>query len=185
MKLRIIESVLLFFLAAGCASKPAKAPESEPEHDANRSAYHQPLSTPGARFANLPQTVRSTVLAQAGMAEISDVEKIHHEGRVIYKISFREEHSYPPLFVGGDGSVLHPDFTVAVQAPEQTANVPVADLPPGVSHVLKEHHSESDVSAVSRENWGDHIVYIISFKDDLHLPKLYVVADGTTLIPAH
>jgi len=184
MKLFVLLAVMMAGLLAGCATRESASPEPETPRDNTRSAYSQPLSTPGSRFASLPQPVRNTVLAEAGMAEITDVKKESKEGRMIYTVYFRDPRVFPPLIVGADGSVLHPDLTVAVAAPQQSASVSVNDLPVSVSKVLKEKSSDGEVSSIDKETWGDHTVYIVSFKNDAHHPKLYIVADGTILVPA-
>jgi len=181
----ILGPVALAILLAGCATQHKPKPVAvapEPEYP-----YHSPLSTPGARFAALPTVVQNTVRSEAGTAEIVDVRKDTRDGRSFYKITFREQRAYPPLYIGPDGSVLNPDLSVSVPAPQEaTAEVKLNDVPLGVVKAIQQRPSGqmSDVASVSKENWGDHTIYIVTFKDEIKNPKLYVVADGTVLIQA-
>jgi len=180
MKAWILEAALVAGLVAGCAKNQGNYGPG-PEGKAARHPYSQPLSTPGARFGSLPQNVQTTVLSEAGTAEIADVIKEIDDGRVVYKIYFREADTFPPLFVGADGSVLNPDLTVAVPARQvTTTGLKVADLPLSVSKVLQDRAPNAEVASINKETWGDHVVYVITFKDEAR-PKLLIVADGTVL----
>ena len=61
-----------------------------------------------------------------------------------------------------------------------------ADLPVGVTRAVMERvpEAEREVDGIKQEMWGDHKIYVVSFKQDLRYPTLYIVADGTMLIPA-
>src|SRR2546422_1387451 len=41
--------------------------------------------------------------------------------------------------------------------------------------VFKEKAPDEEVSSIHRELWGDHTIYVISFKDEARNPKLYIV----------
>jgi len=153
----------------------------------NDSPYTTPLSTPGARFGLLPQVVQNTVRSEAGSAEIIDVRRQISEDTLYYKISFRDYVNFPPLLVGVDGSVLNSDLTVAVPAPQEASlEVKFTDLPPVVKKVIQEKHLASQISSVNLENWGNHTVYVFTYKDEAQPQpqKMYIVADGTLLVPA-
>ena len=110
MKAHILPVVLLVGLLAGCATK------TETQKAEDKTPYHRPLTSLGAKFGALPPAVQSTVLAEAGGAEITDALRDTSSGRVVYKIYFRDPDVFPPLFVAPDGSVLNYDLTVAVSA---------------------------------------------------------------------
>jgi hypothetical protein len=124
--------------------------------------------------------VQSTVLAEAGGADIEDAFRDTSSGRVVYKIYFREPDIFPPLFVAPDGSVLNPDLTVAVSAVQGTRVKP-ADVPAKVMKVIDEHAPVAGYAAINKENWGDRVVYIVTFKDEAHYPKLFITADGNLI----
>ena len=171
-------------LVAGCAHHHKQIEEPVAETELH-NPYTKPLSTPGTRFGSLPQAVQNTVRSEAGTAEIIDVSKEITRGRVVYTISFKESDVYPPMLVGADGSVLNPDLSVAVRAPRDTGIVKFGDLPLEVTKALQERAPESEIASIRRETWGDHIVYIVVFKDEARYPKLQIVSDGSFLIQAH
>jgi len=170
---------------AGCARHRHASPTSEPfEHQA-ANHYTTPLSTPGARFGLLPQVVQNTVRSEAGTAEIIDVKKETSGDKMYYKISFRDSVNFPPLLVGMDGSVLNPDLSVAIPAPQEpSVEVKLSELPPAVKKVVQDKQVAPQIASVSLENWGNHAVYVFNLKGDSHQQKMYVVADGTLLVPA-
>jgi hypothetical protein len=193
MKFYFLGALLLLSFFAGCArhrstyatddnAPPQKNAYNPPPQD---NHYKNPLSTPGARFGSLPPVVQNTVRSEAGTAEIVDARKEISDGRIFYKISFRDYNNFPPLLVGADGSVLNPDLTVAIPAPQEPSQeLKLSDLPPPVKKVLEDRKLLGEVASISHEHWGNHMVYIVSFKEAAHQEKLHIVADGTMLIPA-
>jgi len=185
MKFFVLQLLLVLVLPAGCARHRAKLVSTEAiatQTTVQKSAYDNPLSTPGARFGSLPAVVQNTVRSEAGTAEIIDARREISDGRLYYKISFRDPKTFPPLLVGPDGSVLHSDLSVAVPAPQEVGqSIKPSDLPVTVKKVVDEKQPGAEIVSVNLENWGTHAIYIISFKDDK--PKLYIATDGTVLIP--
>lgn len=173
-------------LVPGCfrhhrAEEPSPAPVAGKE----QYPYNNPLSTPGARFGALPQVVQNTVRSEAGTGEIIDVRKEAKRGITYYKISFRNPTVYPPLYVGQDGSVLNPDLSVAVQIPQDTSvEVKLNDVPSSARKVIQDKSGAADIVSINQESWGEHTVFVVTYKDEAHNPKLYVLADGSLLIPA-
>jgi hypothetical protein len=174
MRLHVFGAVLLGVLLCGCES-PQAAKKAE-----TKTPYNKPLTSLGAKFGALPPAVQATVLAEAGGADIVDAVRETGSGRVVYKITFREKDIYPPLLVAPDGSVLNPDLTVAVNA-IQGIRVKKADVPASVIKVIDEKGPTSGPSVINKETWGDRTVYIVSFKDEAHYPKMFIAADGTVL----
>ena len=174
MKTHLLPVVVLVGVMAGCATK------TETRKADHQTPYHKPLTSLGAKFGALPPAVQSTVLAEAGTAEIVDAFRDTSSGRVVYKISFREPTVFPPLFVAPDGSVLNPDLTVAVSAVSGT-RLKRSDVPAKVIKVIEEHGPIAGYTAINKETWGDRVVYIVSFKDEAHYPKMFITADGTII----
>jgi hypothetical protein len=171
MKLHTVAAALLAVLLAGCAT-PKQSQQAE-----HTTPYLKPLTSVGAKFGALPPVVQATVLAEAGGAEIVDAYRDTASGRVVYKIYFRDPDIFPPLFVAPDGSVLNPDLTVAVSAAHGTRVKP-ADVPPKVMKVIEEHQPTAGFTAIHKETWGDRVVYIVSFKDEAHYPKIFITSEG-------
>jgi len=183
MRIQTLLAVSLAGIVAGCAAHRDQKAEYS-------SAFKKPLLSPGAQFGALPPAVQNTIIAEAGSEVIWDVVKDNSSGQTVYKIYFENRDIYPPLYVARDGSVLNPDLTVAVKAPEQTAAtagintgtaVKLTDLPQKVLDVIHEQTSRTDISEIDKATWGNRTVYIFTFKDESHYPKVYVEADGTLL----
>lgn len=177
-------------LVAGCAHHSTqKTPE--PQATTASYPYTKPLTSLGAKYGALPTAVQNTVRAQAGVEELADVLKESTADRVYYKILFKQTRNFPPLYVAADGSVLNPDLTVAVPAPQEGSalasapptKVQMQDLPTDVSKTIKERASNVEPASITKEIWGNHVVYVVSFKEQI--PKLYIMGeDGATLTEA-
>ena len=181
--------------AAGCAShheqiKHTSGPKNTPVvHET--TPFNKPLLSPGAQFGALPPPVQNTVIAEAGSEVIWDVVRDTSSGQTVYIIYFENQDIYPPLYVARDGSVLNPDLTIAVHAPEYkaaalganatTTTVKLTDLPHKVLEVVHQQAGHSEVATIDKATWGNRTVYIVTFKDEKQYPKLYVEADGTLL----
>ena len=174
----------LTMLLSGCTTQP------KPQAAITPYPYDRPLQSIGALFVGLPPAVRNVVRAETGSAAIANIAKGSHSGRIVYIIYFENPEAFPPLYVSPEGSVLYPDLAVAIPAPREpgmvlpgsaVTGVKPAELPPNVLRVLKERAPNAEITYVNRESWGDRFVYIISFRDETHNPKLYVATDGTVL----
>jgi hypothetical protein len=147
--------------------------------------------SPGEQFGRLPPTVQNTIRAEAGTANISRILVYRPEGRPVYVIEFENSPLYPePLYVAPDGSVLNPDLTVAMGAAQgpggstsggAATGLGLADLPAPVLNVLPNVAPGAVVSSISKELWGDKSVYVLTFKDEAHHPRLFIASDGTVM----
>jgi hypothetical protein len=189
MKLRILLALASILLAAACARHHSDAPAPAPTA-AHSYPYRKPLTSLGAKFGALPMAVQNCVRAEAGMQEVAEVSKSSTATLVYYKIDFKDPANFPPLYVAADGSVLNPDLTVAIPAPQDASGglsggpasvVTIKDLPANVVAVIAERAPGADIDSISKEIWGNHVVYLVSFKDAEHNPKLAVSAEGTVL----
>jgi hypothetical protein len=174
MKSPVFLVVPLALLLAGCETADTA------QNAAHQTPYHKPLTSPGAKFGALPPTVQLTVLAEVGPEEIVDAVRDTSSGRVVYKVYFRDSEIFPPLFVAPDGSVLNPDLTVAVSAAHGTRVKP-ADVPASVKKAIPERAPTAEVAYINKETWGGRTVYVVSFKDPAHNPKMLFGEDGSVL----
>jgi hypothetical protein len=161
-------------LLAGCAT------QNQTLTAERETPYHKPLTSPGAKFGALPPIVQLTVLAEVGPEEVVDAVRDTSSGRVVYKIYFRDSELFPTMYVAPDGSVLNPDLTVAVSARPGTRVKP-ADVPASVKEAIPKRAPISEVAYISKESWGERTVYVVTFKDEAHTPKLLLGEDGTVL----
>jgi hypothetical protein len=174
MKSHVFGAVVVALLVAGCATHNKTQPA---EH---RTAYHKPLTSPGAKFGALPPVVQRTVLAEAGAAEMLDAVRDTSSGSVVYRIYFRDQDIYPPLVVAPDGSVLNADLTLAVNAAHGT-RVKSAEVPASVMKAIPERSPSGEVAYINMETWGGRIVYVVTFKDEAHNPRLLIASDGSII----
>jgi hypothetical protein len=202
MKQFCLIAMLSAAVVAGCAShakfaetEPATAPAPEPSvaaaHPGARPMPHMPYSFPlvsiGEKFNGLPPAVQNTIRAQVGTLPLTDIVKDTSSGATVYKIYFENEELFPPLHIAPDGSVLNPDLTVAVAAPEEMIGIAsgggqslkTSDLPAPAMKTIQERAPSAEIARIAKEVWNGHDVYIISFKDPGHNPKLYISPDGT------
>jgi hypothetical protein len=162
----------LAVLLAGCETS------NQSKLAAQKTPYHKPLTSPGAKFGALPPVVQRTVLAQVGPEDVLDVNRDTSSGRVFYKITFRDPDVFPPLYVSPDGSVLNPDLTVAVSA-VRGIKVKPEEVPAIVKKTILERAPTVEVSYYNLESWGGRVVYVVNFKDETHNPRLLVASDGS------
>ncbi len=174
MRSPVLLVVPLMVLLAGCAT------QNKSRTAAQETAYRKPLTSPGAKFGALPPIVQRTVLAEVGQEEVVDAVRDSSSGRVVYKIYFRASDLFPPMYVAPDGSVLNPDLTIAVRARPGMLVKP-DDVPASVKKATHERAPAAVVAYVNKERWGERTVYVVTFKDEAHNPKLLLGEDGTVL----
>jgi hypothetical protein len=182
MKARLFCGLVSLGLMVGCASHRDSVTYV--------SAYLRPLASPGGKFGALPPAVQNTVRAETGSAEIEDVVTIHRADQTSYEIYFRDDGILPPLLVSSIGSVLNPDFSVAVSAPSEASK---SATPPSITRVqrielaspvvrtIDERAAGAAIQSIDRATWGDRAIYIITFADEREHPKLYITGDGVVL----
>ena len=52
-------------------------------------------------------------------------------------------------------------------------------MPPIVVKVIEEHGPLTGYRSINKELWGDRSVYVVTFKDTAHYPRLFIMADGS------
>jgi hypothetical protein len=197
MKRNFFQAILGVGLFAGCATQPQYTESELPkqmaaESNLEQTPYRLPLISIGAKFSGLPPAVQNTIRAEVGTLTMSDIVKDTSSGKTVYQIYFRNAELFPPLYIAPDGSVLNPDLTVAVAAPEEHIGVSSSgpgltpsDLPPEVMKTIQNKAPSGEIAHIFKETWGNQQVYIVSFKDPSHNPKLYVASDGSMVGGAH
>jgi len=120
------------------------------------------------------------VLAQVGAAAVVDTVRDTSSGQVVYKVYFRESDLFPPMYIAPDGSMLNPDLTVAVSARTGTRVKP-EDVPPKVKKAIPEKAHSSEVAYINKEMWGERTIYVVTFKDEAHNPKLLLDEEGVVV----
>jgi hypothetical protein len=174
---------LLVVVAAGCIQGPQAS-----SNDYENSYLHS-LASPGTQFAELPAAVQRTVRAETGAALIARIDKGQSEGRTVYRIAFQDGELFPPLYVSPDGSVLYPNLSLAVGAPQDIFSVgaqgPIArvspdDLPPPVMRTIQRLAPDAQIDMIVSEARGGQAAYRVSFKGGVR-PGFTILADGTVV----
>lgn len=167
-------SIAVLAALCGCAEQPLVT-------------YDQPLTSPGGEFSKLPPAVQNSVRAEAGMAEIERINRNPNGPTAVYEIRFRNEASYPPLYLATDGSVLNPDLTVAVGASKDTiaastgseaSGVKMSDLPNNVILTIRRQVPTGEVDSISRVTAEGLMYYSVTFKDPTRHQALMIRDDG-------
>jgi hypothetical protein len=174
MKSLVLLVVPLTVLLAGCAT------QNQTQAVATKTPYNRPLTSPGAKFGALPPIVQLTVLAEVGPEQVVDAVRDTSSGRVVYKVYFRDSELFPTMYIAPDGSVLNPDLTVAVNARPGT-RVKITEVPASVKEAIPKRAPAGEVAFISKESWGGRTVYVVTFKDEVHTPRLLLGEDGTVL----
>jgi hypothetical protein len=188
MRLPVLLAALLAGLMAGCAHhpQPSAAAVDTPQYNA---LYSKPLTSLGAKYAQLTPAAQTTVLAEVGSAQIYDVVKEQRDGRVYYVVTFRDASTFPPLYIAQDGSVLKPDLSVLLAAPKEVGGnasslISTNDLSPEALKALHERAPGAEVASINKQIWGDHTIYVVTFKDEAHHPKLHLTPEGVVVYTA-
>ena len=168
-------------LMAGCASE-------------SQTAGLRPLSSPGSKFAVLPDAVQRTVTAMGGAQEIKDINKVPILGRQdVYEVEFSNPVINPDLYVALDGSLVKtnlppamPTLTPAPKPIEPPLAVPALTptsgppptLPAAVQRALQYYAPDAVVASVVP---AQHTVYVVTFAGPNPHLKMMIADDGTVL----
>jgi hypothetical protein len=52
-------------------------------------------------------------------------------------------------------------------------------VPAPVLKVIPERAPAGDIAYVNMETWGGRVVYVVTFKDEAHNPRIFIASDGT------
>ena len=175
MKFRCLLFGALAGLLAGCASQPPAV------------TYHEPLTSPGGEFSRLPPAVQNSVRAEAGSAEITTISQETRGGSTIYVFHFKNTAVFPPLYVASDGTVLTPNFRVAVGATRDSIRastgrgsngIKLDDLPPNVVSTIHSQAPTAEIDSIHKFEAGSEVYYDVIFKNPERHPRLLITEDG-------
>jgi hypothetical protein len=173
----------VIILSTGCAEtrvseKPAAEVVAKPP-----VVYS--TNSPGSKFALLPSAVQRTITAQAGAAEIKDINKVAGASREVYEIKFRDTALNPTLYVAEDGTLISSGPYSYSGAPGefggtgQGANLGVVSgLPFPVQRALQQQAGNAVIVDILKSK---HTLYEINFKDPNLNPKMVITEEGIIL----
>jgi uncharacterized membrane protein YkoI len=65
-----------------------------------------PTGAVGTKFSALPEAVQKTIQTRAPASEITDISRSEDNGRVIYKVEFKDQGVNPTIRVAEDGTLV-------------------------------------------------------------------------------
>jgi len=65
-----------------------------------------PTGATGTQFSALPEVVQKTIQSKAPNAQIADISRHEDNGRIYYKVEFRNSDANPPIEVAEDGTLI-------------------------------------------------------------------------------
>lgn len=65
-----------------------------------------PTGAVGTKFSALPEKVQRSIQAHAPETEISDISRSEDNGRVIYKVEFKDQGKNPSMKIADDGTLV-------------------------------------------------------------------------------
>ena len=80
-----------------------------------------------------------------------------------------------PLVITVTSCVMGPETVSAVRG----IRIKPAEVPATVMKAIPEHAPSAEVAYITLESWSGRAVYIVTFKDDAHNPRLLVASDGS------
>jgi hypothetical protein len=195
---------LLAFLlfAVGCITS-----EEEKHYTETHPLYT--TNSPGTKFSLLPSAVQRTIMAQAGSADIRDVNKVAGSNREVYEIKFTNPGVSPTLYIAEDGTLVsegsvrsitsvrgYPSTTTTTAKPPPTivaggapgslgsietgSGGPTSSLVDSLPEPVKRTLIQtSPDSVVVDVQPSTHTLYKFNFKDPGLNPRTIISDDGT------
>ncbi|MGN6552341.1 MAG: PepSY-like domain-containing protein [Verrucomicrobiota bacterium] len=65
-----------------------------------------PTGAVGTQFSALPEPVQKSIMSRAPQTEIADISRNEENGRVIYKIEFKDQGQNPTMQIAEDGTIV-------------------------------------------------------------------------------
>jgi hypothetical protein len=186
MKYVFLGLITIIILVSGCVEDKVAAP---PAAVAVNPPITYTTNSPGTKFALLPAAVQRTVMAQAGSAEIKDINKVTGANREVYEIKFRDPANNPTLFVAEDGTLINTAGSRYYSgAPGGFSGTGtgnhvgvVTGLPFAVQRTLQQQFPNGVVVDVHE---SPHALYEITFRDPNINPTVVITEDGRILKPS-
>jgi uncharacterized membrane protein YkoI len=143
------------------------------------------------KLSELPAAAQTAVKAQAGSAEIEDIDKEIRNGRVVYEVAFKRNGQHTELIVGADGSVLEGGIIKPALPGTKLSNVknPLAgaqkvsldEVPRVVRNVIRTQAAGAPVEDIDKGVLNGKTVYEAAFKKDGENIELRVAEDGNII----
>src|SRR3954469_2630692 len=181
MKKELLVTMAAAALLAGCSDNKLGS--------SNTTAADPKVAS---EFNDLPPAVRATVNREVPNGVIDKVSSDTKDGRVVYKIKFRDEGINPSILVAADGTLLKSDISrdkalgatgasVDATAGSSKGNVKFTQLPPKVQKTIRDRSPDAKVADIDKHTRNGRVVYDVSFEEKGTNPKMTIAEDGTVV----
>jgi uncharacterized membrane protein YkoI len=145
-----------------------------------------------SEFNDLPPAVRATVNREVPNGVIDKISSDTKDGRVVYKIKFRDEGINPSILVAADGTILKSDISrdkalgatgasTDVTTGTSKSDLKFTQLPPAVQKTIRERSATAKVADIDKHTRNGRVVYDVSFEEKGTNPKMTIAEDGTVV----
>jgi hypothetical protein len=137
-------------------------------------------------FNELPQPVQKTMRANAGEANLENIQKQNIKGQTCYQASFDKDNMKGKLTVAQDGSLLQfqqaEDLAVVAAIPQvSTSGTKISDLPDAVQKTIKDQAGTDQVGNIFKTSQNGQTVYHAGFNEAGAHTDLFVDENGKLL----
>lgn len=128
----------------------------------------------------VPAAVRASIRAQAGDAEIEDIDKGTLNGKTVYQAAFKKAGQHTELRLSEDGTLLNANAAPnAGLSRNDLLQYQFNELPRSVQDTVRAHIGNSRLIDIDRESWNGKPVYEVEFLRNGRQEQLLVAHDGT------
>ncbi len=145
-----------------------------------------------SEFNDLPPAVRTAVNREVPNGVIDKVSSETKDGRIVYKVKFKDEGLNPAIWVTADGNILKSDISrdkavgatgagVDVATGSAKGNLKFTQLPPAVQKTIRDRSATAKIANIDKHTRNGRIVYDVSFEEKGINPKMTIAEDGTVV----
>jgi uncharacterized membrane protein YkoI len=162
-----------------------------PQVGAPATATAYPEGSQKVTLSQLPPAVQRTIRAQAGRANVEDIDRVTRAGQTHYEVGFKRDGQHTEIRVAENGSLLSGGAAAAAPTPTETTvqlsaaqKVNFNDLPEPVKNTVRTHAGSAPIEDAEKGLWQGKTVYEVAFKKDGRHTELQVAEDGSVLNPS-
>jgi uncharacterized membrane protein YkoI len=142
------------------------------------SEYGTPISLPRLKLEDLPATVQQSINKEAAGREIAEITSDAVNGRVAYRVEFRERGRNPRLYVAEDGSLLRP----VEKPPALGIGTTFAATPEAVQQSIRRELADGEIVKIDKEGLrGPATIYKVEIRNRQGAFRLHISESGNIL----
>lgn len=147
----------------------------------NRLSAAVKIPKPGMQFSDLPAAVQKTVIAQAGTAEIADIDKETRDGRTVYEVEFERKGRNNEIVVAEDGTLVGQPASEKVHLFGGQEVNELRDLPLAVQSTIRRQSAGNPIADIDTETKNGHRVFEVEFEREGRNQEVRIAEDGSVL----